>query len=344
MNWKTAIITIAAALAVPSAYFAFRAYRIAHTPVVLPTIGTVTASVYASGKTKSDRVAELSFVQTGRITSIAAKKNHDVRKGDLLASIDTSDIVANRNKELADYMKTRWDHDQVKDEYRTPGQGYWGLTPEARNRLDRDLEKAQFDLSKSVTNVEIADRAIRNAALYAPFDGIVTDVTGEVNEWTTAFSTEPLITVIDPRSIYFEAEIDEDDIGKVIPGQTAMVTFDAYPDRPYRCTITDLDRRVIEKSNEDTVLPIRMEFAPGELPPLTGLSGDAKIDVAVREGVMTVPRQSVRKEGTRNVVDVLRNGEIVRIPVTTGLSDTRSVEIIGGLGPDEPVVLQPGAK
>ncbi|EKE14864.1 MAG: hypothetical protein ACD_12C00262G0002 [uncultured bacterium] len=125
--------------------------KINNLQIVQITRGKILSSVFASGKTKADKEAYLAFKNTGRIIYLSIKKNQEVKKGQTIATIDTSDLITNKYKELQDYLKTRWDFEQTKDDYEDSVK---------TDSVKRTLDKSQFDLNKSVANVEIADRIL----------------------------------------------------------------------------------------------------------------------------------------------------------------------------------------
>jgi multidrug efflux pump subunit AcrA (membrane-fusion protein) len=92
------------------------------------------------------------------------------------------------------------------------------------------------DLALQQENVRQAELAVRQAqidlegaTLLAPFDGVISTLTGNVGE------TAPtnMITILDPREVRVDITVDESDVAKLALGNQALVTFDAVPNRPY---------------------------------------------------------------------------------------------------------------
>ncbi len=326
---KNTIIVFLLALLFLPGYFGYQAYRINRLQIVRPTKGDIISSVFASGKTEAEKEVQLSFKNTGRIISLPFKKNQEVKKGQVVATIDTSDLVANKEKELQDYLKTRWDFEQTKDNYKGSIK---------TDTIQRILDKSQFDLNTSVTNVEIADRAIQNSSLYAPYDGVVTGVNGEVNEWVSVFSTVPLITIIDPQSVYVKAELEEEDIGKLQAGQEAIVTLDAYPDIKFEGAVSEIERKAIVKDNGDTVLPVKVSLTAPELP-LVGLNGDVQFMLEKKKDVLLLPRRALKKKNGSMTVTIKDGVRLKTVPVETGIADAKNIEILGGITETDQIVL-----
>lgn len=314
-----------------SGYFGYQQYQTNQLQTIKVTRGEIVSSVYASGRTNAEKEANLAFKSTGRIVYLPVKKNQEVKKWQVVATVDTSDLAANKNKELQDFLKTRWDFDQAqKDTYKDQ------VTTDT---IKRAKEKAQFDLNKSVTDIEIADRALNNASLYSPFDGIVTAVNGQINEWVSAFSTTPLVTIIDPESIYFQAEVKEEDIGKIVVGKEAVLTLDAYPGRQFPGMIAEVDKKAIVKDNGDTVLPVKISLSSADREIVTGLNGDVQFILDRKQNVLLIPKRALgKKDGGRSVF--VKNGFFLKeMKVTTGVSDAKNIEIVSGLSEANQIVL-----
>lgn len=327
---KNKIIILVLILVSIASYFGYQAYKINSLQTVRATRGEIASSVYASGKTKAEKEAHLAFKNTGRIIYLPVKKNQEIKTGQVAATIDTSDLAANKEKELMDYLKTRWDFEQTKDNYKDSIK---------TDSIKRILEKSQFDLNNSVTDVEIADRAIKNSSLYSPYDGIVTEVNGEINEWVSVFSTVPLVTIIDPKTVYFDTELEEEDIGKIRVGQEALVTLDAYPERGFEGRVAEIERQAIVKDNGDTVLPIKVVFASSANLPLVGLNGDVQFILEKKKDILVLPKRALRKINGGALVTVKDGMRLKTIQIETGITDAKNVEVIRGVSDADKIVL-----
>lgn len=312
-------------------YFSLQIIKLANLQTVKVARGQIDSSVYSSGKTKSEKEASLSFKSTGRIVYLPFKKNQEVKKGQIVATVDTSDLVAAKQKDLEDYLKTRWDFEQIKNDT------YKGQVE--TDTIKRAKEKTQFDLNKAVYDFEISDRALKNASLYSPFDGIITTVNGELNEWVSSFSTVPLISIIDPTTVYFEVELEEENIEKILAGQRAVVTLDAYPKKQFRAVVSEIDKKAIIKDNGDTVLPVKLTFSRSDFPLAVGLNGDAQFILESKKNILLLPKRAVKKKNGNDSVTVKKGFGLQAVQVVTGVSDSKNIEIIKGLGENDQVIL-----
>lgn len=289
--------------------------------------GAIKNIVTSSGSLTAEKKANLAFNKVGRISYLPVKVNDEIKKWQLVVSLDRSDLAAVREKELKDYLDARWDFEQTTlDDYKDTA-----LTETIR----RTKEKSQFALDRSVTDVEIADRAIKNASLYAPFDGVVTQVNGEVNEWTSAFSTEPLVQIVDFSTIYFEAEVDQEYVGNVKVGQKATVKLDAYPNREFVGEIYKKER-VVKKTEEGdkvVMVKIKLQDLPADIS--LGLEGDAEIILEEKE-TLIIPKKVVeRREGKAYVRYKVSNLSYKQKEIKLGIFDGINFEVLDGIGEGE---------
>ena len=99
-----------------------------------------------------------------------SQKGDRVRKWQGIASLDQRTVQKNLEKELNDYLKTRWDFQGNRETYNvtTDNLDRYTLTPAVR----RLLEKSQFDLNNSVLDVELQAVVKEFSSIVSPFSGI----------------------------------------------------------------------------------------------------------------------------------------------------------------------------
>jgi len=105
----------------------------------------------------------------------------------------------------------------------------YGLSEETLIQLSLDLEKAKIALEK-------AKDELSKTELYAPFEGIVTDVPAKEGDVISSvnYTTTPIIHLIDPSVMEMEGFVDEMDRPRVNTGDKAVITVDALPDLKLR--------------------------------------------------------------------------------------------------------------
>ena len=322
--------------------------------------GPVEESVANSkaGTIKSRRRASLSPEVGGRVAAIPVKKGDRVRAGDVLVRVADADVQAQlRVQEHA----LRAAMAGVQESCRAARQAEKDLernralarekiiSPDLLDQLEsrRDVSAAacagsQARLRQAESALEAARVNLAKTVLTAPFGGVVAEITTEVGEWITpsppGIPIPPVIELIDDTAIYVSAPMDEVDIGKIHTGQTARITLDSYPGRPFAGRVTRIAPYVADVQEQNRTFEIEAEFDDSafarRLPP--GTSADVEVILSRRDGVLRIPSSALLEGGS--VLVVSRN-RLESRPVKTGLLNWAYAEIVEGLSPGDPVVV-----
>ncbi len=299
----------------------------------------ITESVNASGNVQAKDYAELRFNTPSKLVWLGVKKGDQVKRWQSVASLDKRTLEKNLRKKLLDYQTTRWDFEQTQDNYDVDGRPLEQvlLTDEEK----RILEKSQFGLDKSVLDVEIADVAAKDAVLVSPISGTVIstgDLIAGENLTATNLATK-FIKVADLSTLYFVAQIDEIDFGKIQVGQKVEIQLDAFPDQLFEGTVSFIGKEGEKTLSGGVTIPIEITFTDVDDRLAVGLSGDADFIVAEKENILSVPREFIKHDQEKTYVYILENGKPVSREVTTGLSTISQTEITSGIEEGQEVVL-----
>lgn len=290
---------------------------------------TIAQQVSASGEIKSENEVELKFTTSGKLAYLAVKKNDRVKKWGYIGSLDKQELQKKMVKSLRDYSKERNDFEQDKQ-----------LTYKDQvftDTVKRILEKNQWDLDKSVLDVEISDWTKRNADLYSPIAGAVTKV--HTQEGTNVINTTSIVTVADPDNISFLAKVGEADIAQVAIGQEAVVTLDAFEDKKFAGRVKEIDYAATANNGGSKVYLAKIILSD-----TTGIkldmSGDVEIITVSHPDVLVIPRITVQEKNGKKYVEVLEGKEVKRKEITSGIKGQGGViEITSGLSESEKVLL-----
>lgn len=200
------------------------------------------------------------------------------------------------------------------------------------------VSKAQVEQSKA--NLKVQEATLAKSMLYAPFDGIVAEVNGEVGEFATpsppGIATLPLIDLINANCFYISAPMDEVDAGRLQPGQEVKVTIDAYRDQHFPGTIRRIAPYVFAMEKQARTVEVEANITnDNQLPLLVGYSADMEVIIAQQDNVLRIPTEAVFDE---NKVYVVKDGTLQTQTVETGLSNWRFTEIKKGVSIGEQVV------
>lgn len=281
--------------------------------------------VSSSGKTLADQSVDLKFQTSGKLAWVRVKEGDIVKAYQAIAGMDSREVKKNLEKALRDYSSERNDFEQQRQDQ--------ALTDTMR----RILQKNQWDLEKSVLDVELKHLAFEYATLISPIAGIVTHIDTPV-AGVNITPASAVFHIANPESIVFEANVDEMDIGDVSLGLEATMYLDAYPESSFSGVISFISYSSEQSSGGSTVFPVKISF---RTPPDTiriGLNGDVKIIVKRIDNVLTVPLAAIREENGSQYVYKKMKGAIENVAVETGLPSEDEIIILSGLDEGDAVV------
>jgi len=293
---------------------------------------TIKETITISGELEAEEKITLRFQSSGLLSWIGVKQGEFVKKNQPIASLDQKELQKNLQKYLNTYLDSRWTFDQNKDEYRQPAQGYWGLSWDQRNDLDRALQKSQFDLNNAVLDVELKDIALKYANIYSPIDGIITHIGSPVaGVYVTPAQAE--FEIINPNSIYFSLLPDQTEVTKLSASMSADIVFDSYPDEKATGTIQTI--AFTPKAGEtNTVYEVKITYPFGDESLnkyRIGMTGDATFTILDKPDVLIVPLTFLKTEKDKKYVMKKSGSKKEKIYVDVGIESEQMAEITGGL-------------
>jgi HlyD family secretion protein len=233
---------IIAALLVSSYYFFFtgdkKAEQFTYSQI---TRGNISQTITATGTLQAVTTVDVGTQVSGKITKLYVDFNDHVRKGQLLAVIDTTNLVTQVNDGRSSLEKAKATYHQAQ------------VTDEKNKVLYQKNYISELDYLTSQTNVENAladlkaaqsalDRAITNlgyAYIYAPISGVIQNRAVEAGQTVAASLSAPTLFTIaeDLEQMEILASIDESDIGQIVLGQKVDFSVQAYPDKKFWGTV-----------------------------------------------------------------------------------------------------------
>lgn len=305
-------------------------------------------SITATGTIEPVTSVTVGTQVSGIISKIFVDYNTVVKKGQVIAELDKTNLISNLNTAKANLSSA-----QGKLNYESANfKRYQALFDKGLVSAD-DYENAKLayiQAKESVTtareNVQTAQTNLGYATITSPIDGVV--LSKEVEEGQTvaaSYSTPELFTIAqDLTDMRVIADVDEADIGGVKEGERASFTVDAYPNDTFEGTVTQVRQEATEENNVITYeVVISAPNADLKLKP--GLTANVTIFTAEKQGVLSVPSKALRfnpdKETVGNYTIVNSNGKnkvwtqegntLKALTVQVGMSDGTHTEIISGI-------------
>src|SRR5499427_6185830 len=207
----------------------FRAPKVETVTAALVTEGQATTLLTATGYVEAERKADLSPKITSRITELNVTEGSHVRKGDVIARLDHTDIDAQLADARAAWQNAKAELERQRSLYQQ------GLAPKST------LDAAVAQEASTRAKVEYARALLDYTEIRAPFAGVVTAKRAFVGEAVSPFGSSPsgggsggaIVTLVEFSSLYVGADVNEANLSRIGQKQPAEMTLDAVPDKTY---------------------------------------------------------------------------------------------------------------
>jgi HlyD family secretion protein len=307
------------------------------------------AVLTASGYVVARRKAAVASKGTGTLVFLGVEEGDKVKKGQVVARLDDSDVVATLQRARENL---RVAEAELNDAKQSLERQRVLLQKDMVARADYDVAEARYkrvvaSIDAAKFGVKEAEVAVQNTRIVAPFDGTVLKKNADVGEIVAplagaASSRAAVVTIADMSSLEVEADVSEANITRVSPDQNCEITLDAYPQQRYPGFVTKIvptaDRakatvlvKIKFKKYDQRVLPemgAKITFLAAGSPD-TEISGDL---------VLTVPATAVAGRDGRSVVFQVKDDRAVEIPVVVGQRLGSLIEIKQGLKEGDKII------
>ncbi|MGC1913438.1 MAG: efflux RND transporter periplasmic adaptor subunit [Candidatus Acidiferrales bacterium] len=331
-----------------------------------PSVGGRQALLNASGYVTPRRRATIAAKITGRVTGVFFDEGMHVHAGQVLATLDDSDVQRALTSAKADRdatqagiadLQVQLKNSQIElhraQELESGGIGTQESLDNAR--MNVDSLKAKIALTK--VQVEAADarigeaqQAVDNCVIRAPFDGVSVSIDAQVGEMVSpisaggGFTRTGISTIVDMNSLEIEVDVNEAYIARVEPGQPVNAVLDAYPDWQIPAKV----RTVIPTADRDkATVKVRISFLkldPRILPDMgvkvTFLGEETKKIAGAAEPVALIPQEAVRDESGKKIVYLVKDDQLERRAITLGDVVANQAQVLAGIAAGDRVVVK----
>jgi HlyD family secretion protein len=191
-----------------------------------------------------------------------------------------------------------------------------------------DLNSQKAQVAQSQAALDAAQSGYAGVDIRSPIAGTVYSI--PVAQYDFVQGGETLLDVADLNKLQIRAYFDEPEIGKLASGQPVSIVWDARPLQRWHGHILEAPTTVITYGTRNVgECLITVDDAKGDLLPSTNVT--VTVTTQRRNHVLSLPRESLRTEGTSNFVYRIVNNKLVLTPVQVGLVNLTRVEITGGL-------------
>jgi RND family efflux transporter MFP subunit len=319
------------------------------------------AVLTASGYVVARRKAAVASKGTGTLVYLAVEEGDRVKKGQVIARLDDSDVMATLRRARENLRVVEADLDEAKKHYERM-QAVIGKR--AVSQADYDAAEARY--KRVISTIEAAKYAVReaevaveNTRIIAPFDGTVLKKNADVGEIVAPLagavsSRAAVVTIADMSSLEVDADVSEANLPRVAPEQNCEITLDAYPQQRYPGYVSNIVPTA-DRAKATVMVKIKFkEYDQRVLPEMgakvTFLAQGTSADATTVKPLLTVPVAAVTERDGRAVVFQIKEDRAVEVPVRTGRRLSNAIEITGGLKEGDRVIskaddrLENGAK
>ncbi len=198
---------------------------------------------------------------------------------------------------------------------------------------------ALLDAARAKGPAELAhwEELFKPTPLLAPLDGLI--IVKNVVPGQVVTAGDSVLVMSD--HLIVNTQVDETDIGRVRLGQEVKIALDAYPQQPFGGKVT---RIAFESKTVNNVTIYEVEVTPDKVPDFmrSGMTANVTFLADRRHDVLLVPAEALRLEDGKAsvlVLDAKAAGGSRKEPITVGLSDGKSSEVLSGLSEGETVLI-----
>jgi RND family efflux transporter MFP subunit len=320
------------------------AAAIATVNVVYPQAGAPTDEIVLPGNTQAFTDAPIFARTNGYVKSWYVDIGARVKKGQLLAVIETPEVdqqlqqaradlkTAQANLGLAQITADRWE-------------ALWKTDSVSKQETDQyvsNFHAMKATVDANMSNVRRLEELQGFQKIYAPFDGVITarntDIGALINSGASTTPGQEIFHLAAISTLRVFVAVPQLYSQAVRPGATASLTLDEFPGKIFNGTIAR-NSNSIDPASRTLLVEVDVDNRSGTLFPGAYVRVHLKLPQAVNS--VTIPANTLlfRSEGLR--VGVVRNGRAELVPLTIGRDYGNSVEVVSGLQPTDAVIVNP---
>lgn len=301
--------------------------------------GPLVRSIAASGTLRPVTLVKVGTRVSGSIARIHADFNQQVRKGEVLAEIDTALIRAALAQIAAESAAARADLALAEVQHarnqRLVNRGF--LAPSALDESRAALAARRAQLAQLAARRQQEETNLEHATVRAPIDGVVVARDVDVGQTVAAsFQTPTLFEIAgDLTRMQIETRVAEADVGELRIGQPARFTVDAHPGATRHAQVRQIR---LNPSIEQNVVTynVVLDTDNADRRLLPGMTAQVSIELERRDNALRAPNAALRFRPPEAVAPAasgaqlyrLEHGQPVAVAVTLGMASDTHTELI----------------
>jgi RND family efflux transporter MFP subunit len=318
----------------------------------------------ASGYVVAQRKAALASKVTGRLIWLGVEEGSPVKKGQVVARLESQDVSATRDQADANVNAAQFALEQAQADLRVTtltfnrNKELLSRGVVARQAYDDALARyeravaavaaAEAALKANAAALEGATALLEYTLIRAPFDAVVLTKDADVGDIVTplgaaANAKAAVVTVADMNSLEVEADVSESNLSQIRPGQPCEIQLDALPERRFRGEIHMI---VPTADRSKATVMVKVRFVDKDSRVLPEMSAKVAFLARLAKPDEQKPRTAVHQTALvdrkdKKVVFVVKDDRVAETPVSLGSQMGDMVEVLGGVKVGNRVVLNP---
>ena len=373
---KRFFILLGLLIAAGAAYYFFSSNSKQETTYLTESVtrGNVEKTVVASGSVESVNEVDVGAQASGKITKLYVKLGQEIKKGEMIADIDSTTQINTLNTKkaaLVSYQaqlkakKTAYDvalssYNRLSKLYTQKATSFDSLNT-AKSTLDNakaEMEAIEANIKQAEIEVNTAETNVGYTKITAPMDGTIVSVPVSEGQTVNANQTTPtIVTIADLSKMKIKPEISEGDITKVKAGQEVSFTILSDSQTVYHSVIDSVDpanttitdssstSSSTNSSSSSSTTSAIYYYANVLIdnPDRTlriGMTTENNIKIANAKDVLLISNMAIQKRDGKSVVNILNDkNQPEQREVETGVQNDFHTEIKSGLNEGEKVIV-----
>jgi len=310
-RWVVVVLVVGSVAAGLFAYVGHADRAPASVTTVHETRGRIADEVTSTGSLEAVTTVQVGTQVSGNISFLGADFNSIVKKGEVIARLDTSTLQAQVDQARATLTRAQSDANrarvQLKDSQTQAERAteLWNQQLIARVDFDEaelavatanaDVQSADAQVGLARASLQQSEVNLGYATIRSPIDGIVISRSVDVGQTVAASMSSPTVFTIanDLTHLQINADVDESDIGRIRPDQAVRFEISTYPGETFTGTVTQVRLQPITVQNVITY-DVIVDVQNPSLKLKPGMTANLHIMTAVRDDVWRVPNAALR--------------------------------------------------
>ncbi len=278
--------------------------------------------------------ADLSFKVSGELVYVYVKQGDEVKKNQILAKLDDTDMKLSLAEAQSDFEKAKADYNR-------------GTTLIEKNVISKaDMDQLRAQHSSSNTRLESAKNNLKYTKLYASFDGVIAKKYTENFQEITA--KQSILALHNIEEIHLKINVPESVIIQIPREDASRTTFAIFDDIPNRKFPTEFKEVSLQADEVTKTYEVTFSMTSPKdhtiLPGMTAiLRGNQRMTTEDKKKRFYLPSNSVLKDSKGNFVYVVEavgdgKGKIRKLSVTIGEITSEGIEVFSGVSNGEYLV------